>query len=159
MSHSNSVKQHGQRDSCGECAWVALDRRKTKSELGLQPSAHSRIWKSVMCFGHMEEKKYSSAINKNNRMCLFLSSTHHQTALPGSKCKHRSWYSQQKRQSQTSLLLFTDLKNAPASLEQNFIAVPLHVLFSSSFVKTLKRKRQKNPPPKPQKTLQNSYSL
>lgn len=148
MSHSNSAKQHGQRDSCGECAWAALDTRKTIPERGLQPSAHSRICKSVMCFGHMEVKKYSSAINKNNRMCLYLSSTHHQAAVPGSMCKHRSWYSQWKRQSQTSSLLFTDLKNAPTSPEQNFLAVPLNVLFSSGFVKIPKRK-----------ILGNSYSL
>jgi len=68
--------------------------RKTISELGLQPSAHSRIWQSVMCFVHMEVKKYSSAINKNNTISLFLRCTHHQAAVPEHKCKHRIWYSQ-----------------------------------------------------------------
>lgn len=97
VSYVKPVKQHGQCDSCRECAWVTLDMRKTISELGLQPSAHSRIWQSVMLFVHMEVKKHSSAINKNNTMCLFLSSTHHQAAVLGCKCEHRNWCSQWKR--------------------------------------------------------------
>lgn len=51
-------------------------------QLVLQPTAHGRVWQSMMSFVHMEVKNYSSAINKNNKMYLFLSTMHHQPAAP-----------------------------------------------------------------------------